>query len=129
MDAQVTLLHVISDPMYYSSLDYSPIMGFAGYINNDPLQLNTMEVMKSASLNFLGKTRIHLVDPNVQIMVEEGEVAETILRTAKKIHADIVVIGSHSRKWLENIAMGSVTGEVLKLTTIPLQIIPTKKHH
>jgi nucleotide-binding universal stress UspA family protein len=129
MDAQVTLLHVISDPMYYSSLDYSPIMGFAGYINNDPLQLNTMEVMKSASLNFLGKTRIHLVDPNVQIMVEEGEVAETILRTAKKIHADIVVIGSHSRKWLENIVMGSVSGEVLNHTTIPVQIIPTKKHN
>jgi nucleotide-binding universal stress UspA family protein len=88
-----------------------------------------MEVMKSASLNFLGKTRIHLVDPNVQIMVEEGEVAETILRTAKKIHADIVVIGSHSRKWLENIVMGSVSGEVLNHTTIPVQIIPTKKHN
>lgn len=127
MDAEVTLLHVISDPMFYSSLDYSPIMGFAGYINNDPLQLNTMEVMTSASLNYLDKTRIHLVDPNIRIMVEEGDIAETILKTAKKIHADIIVIGSHSLKWLENIVMGSVTGEVLKHTTIPLQIIPTKK--
>jgi len=36
-------------------------------------------------------------------------------------------MGSHSQKWLENIIMGSVTKEVLRKTTIPLFIIPTKK--
>jgi nucleotide-binding universal stress UspA family protein len=36
-------------------------------------------------------------------------------------------MGSHSKKWLENIVMGSVTQEVLHQTTIPLYIIPTKK--
>ena len=52
MGAEVVLLHVISDPVYYSSTDYSPIMGFTGYLNADPLELNTMEVLKTASLNF-----------------------------------------------------------------------------
>ena len=128
MGAEVTLLHVVSDPVFYSSSDYSPIMGFSGYLNNDPLQLNTMEVLKSASLNFLAKSRYHLDDPTIHIDAEEGDVAETILKTAKKVHADMIVMGSHSHKWLENIVMGSVTGEVLKHTTIPLYIIPTKKH-
>jgi len=128
MGAEITLLHVISDPVFYSSADYSPIMGFSGYINNDPLQLNTMEVLKSASVNFLAKSRIHLGDPTIQILVEEGDVAPSILRAAKKMHADLVVMGSHSRKWLENIVMGSVTGEVLQHTIVPLYIIPTKKH-
>ncbi len=128
MGAEVTLLHVISDPVFYSSSDYSPIMGFSGYLNNDPLQLNTMEVLKSASLNFLAKSRNHLGDSAIHIDAEEGDVAETILKTAKKIHADLIVMGSHSHKWLESIVMGSVTGEVLKHTTIPLYIIPTKKH-
>jgi len=128
MGAEVTLLHVISDPVFYSSSDYSPIMGFSGYLNNDPLQLNTMEVLKSASLNFLAKSRNHLGDSAINVDAEEGDVAEIILKTAKKIHADLIVMGSHSHKWLENIVMGSVTGEVLKDTTIPLYIIPTKKH-
>lgn len=128
MGAEVTLLHVISDPVFYSSSDYSPIMGFSGYLNNDPLQLNTMEVLKSASLNFLAKSRNHLDDSAIHINAEEGDIAETILKTAKKAHADMIVMGSHSHKWLENIVMGSVTGEVLKHTTIPLYIIPTKKH-
>jgi nucleotide-binding universal stress UspA family protein len=127
MGAEVTLLHVISDPVFYSSSDYSPIMGFSGYLNNNPLELNTIEVLKSASLNFLAKSRNHLGDSAIHIEVEEGEVAETILKTAKKTHADLIVLGSHSHKWLESIVMGSVTEEVLQHTTIPLYIIPTKK--
>jgi hypothetical protein len=31
MNAEVILLHVISDPIYYSSTEYSPIMGLTGY--------------------------------------------------------------------------------------------------
>ena len=127
MGAEVLLLHVIADPVYYSSTDYSPIMGFTGYLNTDPLQLNSVEVLKSASINFLSKTRSHLGDTSVEIMVEEGETADTILKVAKKYHADVIVMGSHSRKWLENIIMGSVAEAVLHLTSIPLYLIPTKK--
>ena len=126
MGAEVVLLHVISDPVYYSSTDYSPIMGFTGYLNPDPLQLNTLEMLKSASLNYLDKTRIHLGDKTIQTVVEEGDFAESILKTAKKMHADLIILGSHSQKCLENIVMGSVTEEVLRQSTIPLFIIPTK---
>jgi len=126
MGAEVILIHVISDPVYYSSTDYSPIMGFTGYLNTDPLQLNTIEVLKTASLNFLDKTRKHLGDNTIQTVVEEGDFAESIIKTAKKLHVDMIVLGSHSQKWLENIVMGSVTEEVLRQSTIPLFIIPTK---
>lgn len=128
MNAEVTLLHVISDLVYYSSEEYSPIMGFNGLQGLVPLPLNNSEALKDATLQYLEKSKHHLVDENITIMAEEGEVAETILKTAKSMHADIIVVGSHSRKWLKNILMGSVTEEVLLKTTIPLFIIPTKKH-
>jgi len=127
MGAEATLLHVISDPMYYSSRNYSPIMGFTGYMTLDPLVLNSVDTLKKASLDFLDKSRHHLGDETIQTMVEEGGYSETILKTAKKLHADIIVMGSHSQKWLENILVGSVTEDVLHHTTIPLFIIPTKK--
>ena len=60
-------------------------------------------------------------------MVREGSVAATILDVAKEINADTIVMGSHSRRWLENIVMGSITEYVLHRTAIPLFIIPTKK--
>jgi nucleotide-binding universal stress UspA family protein len=127
MNAEVTLLHVISDPVYYSSVEYSPIMGFNGFMETGQLQLNSVDSLKKAALHFLDKTRHHLGDKTIQTLVEEGDFAESILKTAKAMHADIIVMGSHSRKWLENIVMGSVTEKVLHHTSIPLFIIPTKQ--
>jgi len=127
MNAEVTLLHVISDPVYYSSAEYSPIMGFNGYMETGQMQLNSVDSLKKASLHFLDKSRHHLGDKAIQIKVEEGDYAESILKEAKVIHADVIVMGSHSRKWLENIVMGSVTEKVLHHTSIPLYIVPTKQ--
>ena len=128
LGADTILLHVISDPVYYSSTDYSPIMGFSGYMDMSPLQLDSVEGLKQASLVFLDKTRDHLGNKKIQILAEDGDYAEVIIKTAKKLEADIIVIGSHSRKWLEKIVMGSVTEKVLDQTKIPLFIVPTKNH-
>jgi len=129
MKAEVILLHVIAEAAYYSSLEYSPIMGFTGYMDMGPVQLNSAEGLKNASLSFLDKVKRHLGNKNIQTLVKEGDFAESILKAAKELHADIIVIGSHSRKWLENIVMGSVTEKVLNHTSVPLFIIPTKKHN
>lgn len=127
MKAEVTLLHVISDPVYYSSTEYSPIMGYTGNMEMAQFQLDSIAGLEKASQNFLDKTKLHLGDNSIETIVMEGDFADAILKTAKKIHADLIVMGSHSHKWLENILMGSVTEKVLHLTTIPLLIIPTKK--
>lgn len=124
MKAEITLLHVISDPVYYYSTEYSPIMGFNGFL--EASQLN-VDGLKNAALQYLDKTAHHLGDKTIRTLIKEGDFAESILKTAKEIHSDIIILGSHSRKWLENVLMGSVTEKVLRQTTIPLIIIPTKK--
>ena len=129
MEAEIILLHVISDPVYYSSTEYSPIMGFTGYMDMSAKKLDSIEGLTEASQHFLDQVKKHLNDETVQTLVEEGDFAESILKTAKKLHADIIVMGSHSHSWLENIVMGSVTEKVLNHTSIPLFIIPTKKHN
>jgi nucleotide-binding universal stress UspA family protein len=126
MGAKLTLLHVVADPVYYSAIEYSPIMGYSG-MELGPLQFDSIEALKKASLDFLSKSKEHLGDKSIHILVEEGDTAEAILKAAGEIHADIIVMGSHSRKWLENIVMGSVTEKVMHNTTIPLFVIPTKK--
>jgi nucleotide-binding universal stress UspA family protein len=62
-------------------------------------------------------------------MVKEGDYSKTILKTANDIKADIIVLGSHSKKWLEKILLGSTTEKILKETSLPLLIVPTKKKH
>jgi len=83
--------------------------------------------LRNASRQFLDKAKHHLGDKNIKTVVKEGDLSESILKTANELKADIIVMGSHSRKWLENIVMGSVTESVLHHTKIPLLIIPTKK--
>lgn len=127
LKAEVTLLHVITDPVFYTTTDFSPIMGYNGFVDVTPAVLESIEGLKDASLQYLDKTRQHLGDSSIRTSVVEGEIAEAILDTAKDMHADVVVMGSHSQKWLENILMGSATKEVLNQSKVPLFIIPTKK--
>ncbi|RPH31867.1 MAG: universal stress protein [Bacteroidales bacterium] len=125
MDAEVILLHVIADVTYYSALEYSQVEGFQGYMDMGSFQSDSM---KKTAEHFLEKVKTHLGDKSIKTIAKEGDFADSILKTAKDQHVDLIVIGSHSRRWLENIIMGSVTEEVLRHTTIPLFIIPTKKH-
>jgi len=125
LSSEIVLLHVVEDPAYYSAPEYSPIMGFSGF-NVASLQ-DALKDVKSSAQGFLNKVKEHLGDDNVGIMVQDGEIAKTIISAAKDIEADIIIMGSHGRRWLDKILMGSVTEEVLHSITIPLYIIPTAK--
>jgi nucleotide-binding universal stress UspA family protein len=127
MGAEIILLHVISDPVYYASPEYTPVLGFTGYMEMGPLTLDSVEGLKKASQNYLLRISQHLKDESIKVLVKEGAFAATILDTAATLQADAIVMGSHSRKWLEKILMGSVTEEVISQSSIPLFIIPTKK--
>ncbi|MFA9390162.1 MAG: universal stress protein [Prolixibacteraceae bacterium] len=127
MVAEVMLVHVITDPVFYTSTEYSPIMGLAGYMDTSQLQLDNLDGLKKAAHYFLDKTKRHLGDTSIQSVVKEGDIAESILEAANDFNADIIVTGSHSRRWLENILMGSVSENILHHTSIPIFIVPTKK--
>lgn len=102
-------------------------MGFDGYANLNLLHPDIINELKNTSLDFLEKSKHHLDNDKIKVLVKEESIAESILDTAKELNADIIVMGSHSPRWLENILMGSVTEYVLHHTTVPLFIIPTKK--
>ena len=124
MNAGVLLLHVVADQTYYANLNYSGIMGFYG---NDLYALTSKENLINTALQFLDKTKEHLADTNIETLAEEGDFPDVIMDIAKKHKADIIVLGTHSKRWLEKILMGSVTEKVLQETTLPLFIVPTKK--
>lgn len=127
MGAETILMHVITAAVHYTSIKY-PVMGFGGYMNIDPVVLEDADQkLKQASQDFLDHAKNRLFDKTIQTMVGEGDIAESILSTAQKVNAEIIVMGSHSRKWLEQIVVGSVTEKVLRHSTIPMLIVPTKK--
>ena len=117
MGAEVILLHVVENMLAYSLT----------YLNLGPLQLDSIVELKDASQQFLDKTKLYLNDVTIQTIVKEGDFAESIIEVANEMDVDIIVMGSLSKRWLENIVMGSVSENVMKRTTIPMFIVPTKK--
>ena len=124
MNAEIILLHVVADYTYYSSLDYSPIMGFDTFSNLGVLQTNTVVELQNAAEDYLQKCKSHLGDPTVQTLVKDGDSGDAIIEAAENLQADVIVMGSHSRKGLDKILMGSVAEKVLRHSKIPLFIIP-----
>jgi nucleotide-binding universal stress UspA family protein len=127
MSAEVTLLHVLADARYYSSAEYSPIVGFLGPIDMGSLSADSIEGLKKASQHFLDQSKQHLGDKKIKTLIKEGDFAESIMQAAKDLRADVIVMGSHSRRWLDEILMGSITEKVLRHSTVPLFIVPTKQ--
>jgi len=116
MGAETILLHVISElPVYYSESNYT-----------HEYKVDLLGDLKVTTQTFLDKAKKQLGDEAVQTVLKEGEIADTILKTAKEMDVDIIVVGSHSRKWLENI-IGSQAEDVLTNSPIPVLIVPIKK--
>jgi nucleotide-binding universal stress UspA family protein len=60
--------------------------------------------------------------------VVEGQVIyKNILAAAEAAHADLIVMGSHGRKGLEKLVLGSVTSQVLSHTLLPVMVVRQPK--
>lgn len=123
MAADIVLLHVIAEPSYYSSMEFSPIMGFTGFADPHIPEIVETELKKEA-MRFLARSKEHLGDGPIKTVVAEGAFADTILKLAKDEGADIIVVGRHSRRGLGKLLVGSVAEKILHHSTIPLFIIP-----
>lgn len=124
MGAEITLMHVVADYTYYSSLDYSPIMGFDQFSNLGAMQIDSAIELENAANDYLEKSKTHLGDSSIKTLVKDGDSGDAILEAAKNLDVDLIVLGSHSRKGLDKILMGSVAEKVLRHSKIPLFIIP-----
>jgi nucleotide-binding universal stress UspA family protein len=58
------------------------------------------------------------------VMVYEGHPADEILRQAKKIGADMIVMGSHGKGASTHPFFGSVAKRVVGLSRVPVVVIP-----
>ena len=84
-----------------------------GFYGNDLYALASKESLLKTALEFLDKTKVHLGSTNIETLAEEGDFPDVIMDVAKKHQVDIIVLGSHSKKLLEQILMGSVSEKVL----------------
>ena len=59
----------------------------------------------------------------VTSLMREGPVAETILKTADEVHADLIAMCTHGRTGIQRMLVGSVADKVVHLSHIPVMLI------
>ena len=79
-----------------------------------------MERLKADLIGFIDREMPS--GSNVEVHVGHGHVAETILRTADHIGADLIVMASHPPNDLQTILVGSQADKVVRHANLPVLV-------
>ena len=108
-DARVTLLHVSWMPPYY----------YSAYAEGLAFPVDEMETRAKATLDE-AVTKAKLRYPRTEGMMVAGQPWEKILEAIKTSGADLLVMGTHGRRGLSRVFLGSVAEKVLRHSPIPV---------
>ena len=86
---------------------------------------NDSETNKFQELTFKIANRLEVKFPEnkVESKVLYGQVVDEVCQVAKDKSADLIIMGSHSRKGIEHFLLGSVAENVLKKAPCSVQIV------
>jgi nucleotide-binding universal stress UspA family protein len=59
----------------------------------------------------------------VQNVLAEGVVFDEVLRAARRLHCDLIVLATHGRTGLKHVLMGSVAENVVRRAPCPVLIV------
>lgn len=114
--SSVTALYVI-DPYPFTGVGADFAYGQAQYLSAATAEANAALDAAKAAISQAG-----VVDVNT--MVGEGHaVHDGIQRAVASTGADLIVIGSHGRRGLEKLVLGSVTQKVLSVAHVPVLVV------
>ncbi len=65
--------------------------------------------------------------PTVLKFMPEGNPKDDIIRMSETWGADLLVIGTHARTGLVRLLLGSVAEHVVRHSTIPVMVVPSKR--
>jgi nucleotide-binding universal stress UspA family protein len=111
-------------PVYV--VDKTPLFSYAGYY--DPMALT--DALRQDGRSVLDDAEQTCVDAEVPCRVEliesdslSDDVASIVLRHAEQIHADVIVMGTHGRRGVRRLVIGSVAERVLRFSRCPVLLM------
>jgi nucleotide-binding universal stress UspA family protein len=113
--AKVVGVYVI-DPFPYIGIGDASAVGLQTY-------LTEAKAAAGQALEMLGKACEAEGVPFAGDTIERNVVHEGILETAKAEGCDLIVMGSHGRRGLKSLILGSVAQKVLAHTELPVLIV------
>lgn len=119
--ASLAIVHVVdtmASMAYVGDMSYVP----ASYVDD------MLEDLRTSGRRILAKAEGTARDAGVEaktflVETKGGTVAEAILAQARKAHADVIVLGTHGRRGLSRVLMGSDAETVLREARVPVMLV------
>lgn len=119
--ASLAIVHVVdtmASMAYVGDMSYVP----ASYVDD------MLDDLRSSGRRILGKAEGTARDAGVEattflVETKGGTVAEAILAQARKARADVIVLGTHGRRGLSRVLMGSDAETVLREARVPVMLV------
>ena len=118
--ARVRLLHVVAEYVAYSNVEAT--------IDLEPI----LEGLRAAGRKTLARIERRAQGKGVRIeaaLAESpgGRVADAIVDEAKRWRADAIVMGTHGRRGVKRMLLGSDAELVIRYSPVPVLLIPGKR--
>jgi len=114
--AKLRVIHVVNELMMVSS--------YEGTIYSGEL----IEALRESGRNILSKAAEQVKAAGVQVETElleahGGHAGDVIVKDANQWNADIIVLGTHGRRGLGRLVMGSDAEQVLRQAKVPVLLV------
>ena len=118
--ARLHVVHVVDAMVVTPVLD-------GGYPPADYME-PMVEALRQSGRKLLARAQAKAEERGVDLrpaLVEAfgGTVAHTILAHARKVHADVIVLGTHGRRGLSRVLLGSDAEAVLREARVPVMLV------
>lgn len=113
--SSVTAVYVV-DPYPFTGVGADFAYGQAQYLSAATAEAN-------AALEAVRKIMDEAGQPVTTVVGEGHAVHEGIVRVLETANADLIVMGSHGRRGLEKLVLGSVTQRVLSSVHVPVLVV------
>jgi nucleotide-binding universal stress UspA family protein len=115
--ARVRLFHVVDE------LDH-----VTGFETPKAYREDVLPLMRAGGEKMLAQLRRRVTDQGLvcdSVLVESGtgRVCEQVAEEARLVHADMIVLGSHGRRGLERVLMGSDAEQIVRYAPVPVLVI------
>lgn len=115
--ANLRLVHVIEEMAYLTG--YDPLGGYSG---------DLIGIMRESGSKVLAdavaRAKAAGVDADTMLFDRLGErLAETVAHSAKDWGADLIVLGTHGRRGVGRLLMGSGAEQIIRLAPVPVLVV------
>jgi nucleotide-binding universal stress UspA family protein len=128
LNAHIGLVH-ITEPMAatMSGTGADEILGTPMQGLSGPENLELLKIQDEISDKLLASTAKKFGgDLQITQFNEYGSTGEGIISCSQEFKADLIVIGTHHRKGLDRLLMGSVAEYIVRHSEIPVLVVPSK---